>query len=685
VSDRSTTALRRRARTRGVAVAYTDADGRRRAIAPETLDAVLALLEEPTGGAEGAGATGGDVPAVVVAWDGGRGALDPLATALSRVRPWRAAVLHGEDGSDLGPVAPGAASGTTTAPLPYGVHSVHAGGECVAHVVAAPRRADGGTARGDERSWGLFAPAYAIRDARDRAAGDLTSLGRLGALVGRLGGGALATLPMLAEPATADGGAPGQRPYSPISRMFWNEAYLDLDRVPELSGSDGATRRLLDAARPPRTAPEQDASKGADLASLASAARPALDEAVRRMREAGGRRLGEFGAHLARHPGLERYARFRAACEKAGADPRLWPASWRAGRIGPDDVDPDAADRHAFAQWATDAQLGDVAASLRTSGVGLVVDLPVGCSAAGYDPWAHPAEYVAGATIGAPPDGFFGGGQDWGVPPPHPGTDRRAGYRVLRQCLAHNLRHASVLRVDHVLGWSRLWWVPAGAAAAQGTYVSYPLEELLAVACLEAWRHGARLVGEDLGTVERGLRPKLRAHGIAGTRVAIFDLGASSGPLRPPAGTVAYVDTHDTATWAGWFTGTDVARREHLGLLTARSARLEREGRARARRATVERLVAAGRLRGQDRDDVLAVLAAVLAELGASKAETVLVAAEDLWAEPRAQNLPGTTGGHRNFSQRFARTVEELEADGRALALLRALDAARRHEPRRIR
>ncbi|EQD30377.1 Glycoside hydrolase, family 77, partial [mine drainage metagenome] len=185
----------------------------------------------------------------------------------------------------------------------------------------------------------------------------------------------------------------------------------------------------------------------------------------------------------------------------------------------------------------------ETAQSLRALGVGLVLDLPVGCAASGYDPWAWPDSYVRDMSIGAPPDAFFTSGQCWGFPPPHPAAERASGYRTTRACLAHGLRHAAALRVDHVLGWSRLWWVPDGTPPDQGAYVRYPLDEILAVASLEAWNARSSLVGEDLGTVERRLRSTLTRHGVAGMDVAVFALEHQpTRRLRARRGGVALVD-----------------------------------------------------------------------------------------------------------------------------------------------
>jgi len=656
--------LRARAKRAGVAPEYTDAHGKRQTVGGETLEAILELLDTkpPERGIE----------PVLIAWDG--------QLSLPARKRWPSGLTLGsESGADLGPLEdlPGAA------PLPFGVHRVFDGEVQVAVVIAAPSRV--GAGNGGARPWGLFAPAYAIWDERGRPAGDITALERL-ALAGRgRGATSLATLPLLAELATLDGGWPGQQPYSPLSRMFWNEAYLDLARIPELAGE---LPPALDAAA--LACGLRGSRRGGggvvDLAGLASSARPLLDEALRRVDHRGGDRRAAFQRYVTEHPELARYARYRAAAEVAGGQREQWPPGWQEGAF--DDVPGEAARRHCFAQWAMDGQLEICAQELGNAGTGLIMDLPIGCAASGYDPWAFPDVYLSGASIGAPPDIFFGAGQDWGFPPPHPEIDRRQGYPVLRACLAHSLQHASVLRIDHILGWSRLWWIPAGMAAHEGAYVRYRFEELLAVANLEARRHGATLVGEDLGTVERTIRSKLRAHELSGMTVAVFDLSDHPGrALRPSVGAYAYVDTHDTATFAGWFNGSDIALRQALGLIEASDAASERAART-AARAKLMRRVARRRRRGAAGPDPAGgggggdasereAFVAVLEELGGSEAACVVVAVEDLWSELDPQNVPGTMG-HDNFARRFAFPSERLRDDDTVAAPLARLDLARR-------
>ncbi len=683
--------LERLARARHVAPAYRGVDGRRRPAGDDALVGVLAALGEPVGSpADAAGALAErrrrlrrhPAPAVLVAWDG---RLGPLPPALARHDPPLRLLLEGDDdgspagaqGDDDGSAARGPEGGGQ---LPHGVHRlVDEGARTRAVVLSAPSLAPSVRRRG---GWGLFAPTYAVRDRRRRATGDLTALEGLGRLAAGRGAAQVATLPLLAEWSTADGAGPGQQPYAPLSRRWWNEGYLDLERLPELASREGAAA-LAAAQAALATLGSRRAGDGrglADVAGAAAAARPALDVAAATLAAAGGRRRAAFEAYAAQRPELDRYARFRAAGEVAGPDLARWPARWQAGEVGAGELPAPAIARHRYAQFAMDDQLGDVAAGLRRVGCGLLLDLPVGCAAGGYDPWAHPAAFATGASVGAPPDAFFTKGQAWGFPPPHPDEERAAGYPMLRAVLAHHMAHATVLRVDHALGWARLWWVPTGLDPSQGAYVRYPTDELLAVACLEADRSGCALVGEDLGTVPPGLRPALRRHGVDRMRVAVFDLeGAPRRRLGPPGGTVAYVDTHDTATFAAFATGADVDQRARLGLGPSGEGAVEAKA---ARRALVDqvaaRLVAAGRLDAGRWPDPGGLLGAVLDELGVSAADLVVVSVDDLLGELEPHNVPGTTSEHDNFARTLVSDLDELAADHHVGELLARLVAARR-------
>ncbi len=702
--------LQRLARLHGVEDAYVDAFGRLRHVSDETLLAVLAALGEPLESfddavavldGERARATAGEIelPPVVVAWDG---RLPDLPVAPADARQAVSAELALEDGTEPKgrvrvEVRNGSSSVVASESLPFGLHQLVVAGH------TAGRRREGRSAPGRDApepdevtvisapsrvrpvgpfSWGLFAPAYGLF-ADDGGVADLTCLERFGRLAARDGAACVATLPLLADWSRSDEPAGRSSPYSPISRQWWNEGYLDWRRIEELAGYDAqdpvaaVLRRPSSAARPLF-----------DPGRRAAALRPLLEAAAAQIEAVGGRRLEQFRAFVAGRPDVLVYARFRAAAEVRGTDLRRWPSSWRRGLIGEGEVDASAVAAHVFAQFAMDQQMAEVAAALAAKGVGLMLDLPVGCQAGGFDPWAHPESFASGATIGAPPDHFFPGGQDWGFRPLHPESERRSGYAVTGGALRHLCRHASVLRLDHVMGLSRLWWIPDGNPASDGAYVRYHLEDALALCALEAWRGGTALMGEDLGTVEPSLTESLASHGIAGMHVAVFDLECERAhpmePLAPRPGSAAFVDTHDTATFAGWFAGRDIGDRSGLGLVSEEQVSDDLLRRRRARETLVDRLIASELLAEDDSADAIAVHAALVAELGQSDAGIVVVNVEDCWGELDPQNVPGTTDEHANFERPLAASLDEMAVDPRlrhtlgGLAQAR-LDAAARH------
>ncbi len=680
MSNSGDEALGALAAARGVAATYTDAHSKQREVSEDTLVAVLRALGEPIEKAAEAPEclrlleaekAARPWPPVAVAWDGEllfaeqcgpRGDAKPDSF-----------VLHLEDGSEASELlAPGAGGSVSSRhPLPFGLHRLR-------HRTQPPSEATlviSAPARGHppkKRSWGIFAPTYALSDGRAADAGDLTCLEQLGRAAGGLGASYLATLPLLADYSRTEAPGAVASPYAPLSRLWWNEGYLDVRRLPELADEfspEGAGGQFRAGPVP----------RHADVAAAAASIRPLLGIGAERVIAGGGARLAAFRQFQASRPDVLRYGIYRAAAEAAGPDRSAWPESWVAGDIlAGRDVPHLAVLAHVYAQWATDDQLDEVSSATARAGCRLMLDLPIGCRADGYDPWAFPDSFAAGATVGAPPDMFFSGGQDWGFLPLHPEGTRRAGYPVVAGAFGHLLRHCGALRIDHAMGFQRLWWIPAGASPADGAYVSYKLDELLALALLEAWRTGAALVGEDLGTVDPELEEALERHGIAGMHVAVFDLEADPGQrLSPRPGSVAFVDTHDTATFAGWFDGTDIDERERLGLVAADEAAAERTGRHEARKLLLERLAAAGSLPKEATADPLEVHAAVLEELGSSPAAIVLATLEDLWAEKDPQNIPGTTAEHENFTRRFPFATDDLVADPRVVHPLARLDRAR--------
>jgi 4-alpha-glucanotransferase len=657
----------------GVQRSYTAIDGRRKTASAGALTAVLQVLGAPhERPADAAGAVAArrlelasrPLDPVCVAWEGRRAAplvrfptsADDATLDCTLTREdggsnrWRAPVagLPETERARLGGRTWTARRLTLPAPLPLGYHHLavaSAGVEARCLVVSAPQRAHPLPAR----ATAAFAPVYALHSERSLGVGDLGDLAALATALGGRGVRLLATLPLLAaflsEPFEPS-------PYSPVSRLFWNELFLDVRAVPELERS--APARALLESRP--FAAEAAALAAGDLVDYAPAA--ALKRSlVERLAETffadPGARAEAFEGFLQRRPRVRDYARFRTERERSG----------------------EAGERyHLYAQWVTDEQVAATAAAARAAGTGLVFDLPIGCHREGFD--VRDPAYAAGVSVGAPPDPLFEGGQDWGFPPLHPERLRASGYRYLIEALRHHLAHAAALRIDHVMGFHRLFWIPAGRGAAGGVYVRYPHDELWAVVALESARHRAAIVGENLGTVPAAVNRRLARHGVAGIHVAQLSLDPDAQPPLPPPrpGDVAALNTHDMPPFAAWWHGDDIADRRALGLLDEAGEARERARRTADRRALADDLRRRRLLTGEGPADALH---GSLRHLARSDAAVALAALEDLWLERRPQNVPGTHLERPNWRRRLRYDLDRLRRAPEVGAGLAALGETR--------
>jgi 4-alpha-glucanotransferase len=331
-----------------------------------------------------------------------------------------------------------------------------------------------------------------------------------------------------------------------------------------------------------------------------------------------------------------------------------------------------------YVQWVAEQQIEIASVHARDSGGGLYLDLPLGVNPAGYDTWREREAFLAGLSAGAPPDPFFTKGQKWGLPPLNPHGLRQRGYRHLAACLRHHMRHAALLRIDHIMGFHRLFCVPRDADATEGVYVRYPAEEFYAVLKIESERARCAVAGEDLGTVPDRVRSSMRRHGIDQLYVMQFSFDGKR-VATPPAASVASLNTHDMAPFAGFYNGADIDYRVDLGLMTRNEARAESQGRAGMRRALSAFLRGEGfLLDGENPAAADAAMRALLKFLAKSAAAMVLINLEDLWGEVEQQNTPGTTSERVNWKRRAGRSFEEFSRDAAILKLLREVDAMRR-------
>ncbi|MYD88225.1 MAG: 4-alpha-glucanotransferase, partial [Acidobacteria bacterium] len=367
------------------------------------------------------------------------------------------------------------------------------------------------------------------------------------------------------------------------------------------------------------------------------------------------------------HPVAQEYAAFRAIGERLERPWPAWPAALPPAQIRVEAVDRDAVRYHLYAQWAAARQIAELARNAGARGVGLYLDVPVGVHPDGFDVWRRPALFARGAALGAPPDPLFADGQDWSAPAPHPEAARQDRYTYFRAGLAHQMAHATAVRLDHVMGLHRLFWIPRGASAADGAYVRNPADELYAIVCLESHRHRTRVVGENLGTVPRTVNAALSRHGLAQLHVAQFGIapGAADPLARVPRRAFACVNTHDTPTFAGFLAGRDIDERVERGILDAGRAaeeHLRRQDEILALRDALQRVVqpATDASVAPDAAD-LDLLRACLDRLARSEAGMVIVNLEDLWLEVNPQNVPGTgPRQHPNWRRRARYALERL-------------------------
>ena len=681
-------ALRELARLYGVQGSYKNVFGKRVQAGIDSTIAVLRAMGAPItslgDAAEALRARKQElarrrVEPVIVAWDGRLSGVEMRAPTSERGREARFALTSvGEDPSHWEVSTP-AATGSSEAGfepvrlpirhrLPAGRHQLWVdtleGNPVRALVLSAPRRCPqpGG------RWWGVFAPLYALRAEHDWGVGSFSELAAFRGWIDERGGSVTATLPLFAQ--FLDEPMVEPSPYSPASRLFWNETYIDVARAPGLDASEEAREALDDPSFREQIARLRK-NELTDHPAVAAAKRRVLDPlAQQAFRGNPPEGLTEFAAN----PRAADYARFRAEVEWRGAWWGAWPQIEREGALAGSALDDDRARYHLFVQWVASQQLSEAAGRAGAAG-GLMLDLPIGVNGAGYDVWRERDSFAPDVAAGAPPDAFWSQGQDWGAPPPHPHGARAAGYRYHDEVFRTLLRYAAVARIDHVIGLHRLYWVPRGASAQDGVYVRYRAQEWYALLSIAANETGAVVVGEDLGTVPGYVRPAMKTHGLLRTYVAQREAGGAGLP-EPPAESVAALNTHDMPTWAGFWRGTDVPLREELGLIDHTQAQRILEARREVRGALPASLP--GLLADPDGEDPRASLEASLERLAASRAAIVMASLGDLLLEADPQNVPGTGPERLNWRRRYPWTLEEIRRRPEIASTLERIHRARR-------
>jgi 4-alpha-glucanotransferase len=685
--NRST--LERLAHAAGVAVRYQAADS---TFEPpdDTLRAVLAALGHPCDN-EAVAARSlialrrrpwvRPIDPVVACWRDA--AVPPRVTVSAPDGVTPRLVLTLDDGTDLSlppPVWGGRrvlddalrVRGTVGLPraLPLGYHrlAVDARGsrhECTV-IVAPPTCPHAGS----QRRWGWMVQTYALRSAHSWGQGEFRDLGALAAWSATHGADFVLTNPV-------HGVAPAlpqqPSPYSPTSRRFINPCYLHVPDLPEYRALPADEQQAL-RSLPPGLAVSTDRI---DRDLIWRTKRPALQRLFETMAPERREQLAMY--RCKRGESLERFARFCALAEIYGVPFDEWPARLRDPRSpAVDRWAREHAERvalHAWLQLVCDEQLSAAREQARAAGmsIGIIHDLAVGVEPAGADAWSLPDQIARGMSVGAPPDAFNQQGQNWAQPPFVPDAMRADGFSMLRETLGTSLSAGGGLRIDHILGMSRLFWIPEGAGPADGTYVRYPAEEQFAVLALEAHRAGAIVIGEDLGTVDDRIRHLMRQRGVASSAVLYFErqrAGERRAARAYPRHAMASVTTHDLPTATGFWDGSAFELRARLGLLTD-DLRRERERLEEEQRSLLQLLLVHGCLDSPDagvRERVLAMHRF----LASTPSALVVAALWDAVGDPRQPNVPGTVDRYPNWRLPLA----QPDTDGPRPMTLEAIQGA---------
>lgn len=735
-------ALSRLAEALGIARSYHDAFGRHRDVPEATLRGICAALGFPAQDEAGAelslsryrAESGATLAPPVVVLRGDAAADIPLslhATADATEVAWELRTEAGETrrGHAVWRDLPVDAARAVDDPrerrllriaerLPHGYHdlSLRTGGSddhaARVRIVAAPAcayqpppLAEGG------RVWAVSTQLYSLMTPTDWGIGDFAALGDLLSYAGRSGAAGVGINPLHSlftdEPERAS-------PYSPASRLFLNPLYLSIPAIEDFAECEEAQRLVVSGDFRRRLA-ELRGKRLIDY-SLVSTLKYQILHLLYpsfRARHLGDRSdprcrtFREFQA--AGGAALRRFAIFETLRAKFGAeDPsqrywRHWPMEYRR---------PDTPEVLAFAQehiedvefyeylqWQAHLQLDEAARRADALTLGIYGDLAIGIDSGGADAWANQDVIAHDFSVGAPPDPWSHEGQNWGFPPLNPHALRRTGYRMFIDVLRANMRHAGALRIDHVLGFMRMFWVPADRPTAEGTYVAYPFDELVAVVILESHRNECLVIGEDLGTLPPGLREALAAAGLYSYRLVYFERdgnGEYSPPGRYPVLAAAAVTTHDLPTLTGFWSGADIRLREQFGFLPPGDARTDAHAERRRSRDGLVAAMRAANIPIVEPGDGPPRLA-IHHFLARSVSRVVLVQLDDAIDEPDQINLPGTDREHPNWRRRYALSLAEIFADRRAQDLFavmreerpisapeaRSIDAlcVRRHAP----
>ena len=511
-------------------------------------------------------------------------------------------------------------------------------------IVAPARCVHPSEVLGGKRGVGITLQLYSVRSDRNQGIGDFTDLASIAQWAGEHGASFVGV-----NPLHALRNVPGEiSPYSPITRLFKNPIYLDVEAIPELPGSERARSLLRSSQRELAGLRADDRVQYERVHALKMSILAELHRAFEQLPEASPRRRAYRAFIAEQDPELTSFASFQAR-----ANPDL------------------PVDLHRYLQFEIDRQLESVAEKAKAAGlrIGIYQDLAIGSAPGGSDTWAFPDLFVSGAAIGAPPDGYSKDGQNWGLPPLNPMALREGRYRYFIRLVKNALRHAGALRIDHAVGLFRQFWIPEGLSGKEGAYVRFPADDLLGILALESRRHGAIVVGEDLGTVPAEVPPALHARGVLSSRVLYFERDSSGRFARASEyerNSLTTANTHDMPTLEGFFSGRDIDIKRDVGLIASEEdAKKAREERRREKRELFRRLSKEGVLpQAPGEPDTSQVRSAVHAFLERTPASLVGIALDDLLGEEEPVNVPGVAPDKfESWTRKLHQPIERWTSD----------------------
>ncbi|MEW6997142.1 4-alpha-glucanotransferase [Colwelliaceae bacterium BS250] len=534
-----------------------------------------------------------------------------------------------------------------------------------------------------EKVWGFTAQLYSLRSFDNWGMGDFTDLFELVEKSAEQNAATIGLNPL--HPLYQQNPA-HRSPYSPSSRCFLNTLYIDVTKIANFERCDLAQEKVKGKTFQQNIA-DAKTSEFIDYPAVAKLKYEITEilfadfcdnknDSYQLMSTEFDHFKQKHGSHLFRFATFDALNEHFNIAEKNAYGWSDWPANFQ----DPNSDDVSIFQRsHAtrieyfcFLQWIAHQQLNAVTqcAIDKDMPIGLYLDLAVGCDGSGFDVWSDKEVYVAGASIGAPPDVMNSLGQNWGLTPINPVALQKQGYQPLVKALRSSMQYAGALRIDHILGLMRQYWVAPGMEANEGVYISFPFSDILRIIALESQRNNCIVIGEDLGNVPDGFSETIQQSGLLSFKVMFFERWESGLFKRPenfPVQSVVTIATHDTATLAGWWQGRDLEWREQLNLYPNEEAGLiDRNARAKERRNFIAALndlqvidmSKAPQIEPPIMNTELSI--AVQKYLATSPSHIQLIPLEDALEIPEQVNIPGTIDQHPNWLQKLPVNLEDI-------------------------